>query len=250
VNWRWPHPVCPGSPNSNAWSARQRHATSRHKMRPTSLRALRALRRVAVCADQPEPYPTAPGGSVYTIDTGSVFVIGPICLQIQSQLGVGPTRKCRFKPEIRPLFSQLTNPFQQQPPGPQVLGLRCKWRQPSSDQVRVQELPALYEIGQELRSERRLSRPIGTGNHVDRRWFGPRLAQLTLLSSFGPSVSFAASPEASIGEHRRVSARVHARPVPAPFRRTGPPSHRMPDQPRGAIGESTAIAGQGPPRGA
>jgi hypothetical protein len=68
----------PRSPSSNAWPARPRHATSRHKMSPTSLRALRRVPSgVAVCADQPEPYPTAPGGSVFTIDTGSVFVIGP-----------------------------------------------------------------------------------------------------------------------------------------------------------------------------
>ena len=77
----------PRSPSSNAWPARPRHATSRHKMRPTSLRALRRVPSgVAVCADRPEPYPTAPGGSVFTIDTGSVFVIGPKAHEIPEDL--------------------------------------------------------------------------------------------------------------------------------------------------------------------
>jgi hypothetical protein len=32
---------------------------------------------MSVCADHLEPHPTAPGGSIFTINTGFVDVIGP-----------------------------------------------------------------------------------------------------------------------------------------------------------------------------
>jgi hypothetical protein len=66
-----------GSPSSNAWPARPRHAASRHSMDPNSLHALaRVPSGVAACANLLEPHLTALRGSAFTIKSGSVFQIG------------------------------------------------------------------------------------------------------------------------------------------------------------------------------
>ena len=109
-------------------------------------------------------------------------------LHVRQQLDVRPARERCFKPEVRPFPSELTNPFQQQPSGSQVLCFRGEWRQPRGDQVRIQEHLALHEVRQEFRSKRRFTRPIGTGDHVNRWRPALLLPQFSLLSSFGSSV--------------------------------------------------------------
>lgn len=69
----------PGSRSRNAWPVRPRLATSRHRLSPTSLRALdRVPSGVAACADRPGPHSSTHCGSVFTIKSGSHFQIGPI----------------------------------------------------------------------------------------------------------------------------------------------------------------------------
>jgi hypothetical protein len=78
VNWRWSRRQRPG--HGTGTPGRPVRATLRHAITsgPTTLRALDGVPSgVSVCADHLEPHPTAPGGSIFTINTGSVYVIGP-----------------------------------------------------------------------------------------------------------------------------------------------------------------------------
>jgi hypothetical protein len=75
VNWRWPHPVCPGSPNSNAWSARQPAAASRHRP-PRAPHGVPS--QIDVRAHLAAHGSVDLGGAALAIETGSDFAIGPI----------------------------------------------------------------------------------------------------------------------------------------------------------------------------
>jgi hypothetical protein len=78
VNWRWPHPVCPGSPNSNAWSARQRAAASHHGLPPTLPRAPHGVPgQIDVRAHLAAHGSVVLGGAALAIETGAGFAIGP-----------------------------------------------------------------------------------------------------------------------------------------------------------------------------
>jgi hypothetical protein len=77
-NWRWPRRSCSAQEaRTPGWSVRavRRHATSWVQPHSALFRACRAAWH-----DAPihlEPHPIAPGGSIFTIKTDSVFVIGP-----------------------------------------------------------------------------------------------------------------------------------------------------------------------------
>ena len=92
----------PRSPSSNTWPARSRHATSRHRLSPTSLRALNHVPSgVAACADRLEPRPTVPGGSVFTIESGS-HLGSPADLMRTALLGVQAAGNFLENEECRP----------------------------------------------------------------------------------------------------------------------------------------------------
>ena len=115
-----------------------------------------------------------------------------ICLHIHQPLVVGATRKGRFKPEIRPPFGQLTNALGQQSPGSQVLGLARDRRQPSSDQVRIQELLHFTKSGRNC--EANVVFPDPWDRHdVDLDSLRRFLLNFAPASSFGLQVAFAAS---------------------------------------------------------
>jgi hypothetical protein len=66
-------------------TGRPARATLRHAITsgPTTLRALDGgPSGVPLCADHLEPHPTTPGGSIFTINTGSVYQIGPTWFKI------------------------------------------------------------------------------------------------------------------------------------------------------------------------
>ena len=77
MNWRWPHPVRPGSPNSIAWSARPRPAALRHRLPPTLPRAPHGVPdQVDVCARLAAHCSVDSGGAAFAIETGADFAIG------------------------------------------------------------------------------------------------------------------------------------------------------------------------------
>jgi hypothetical protein len=78
VNWRWSRPQRPA--HGVRTPGRPVRATLRHAITsgPTTLRALDGVPSgVPLCADHLEPHPITPGGSIFTINTGSVYQIGP-----------------------------------------------------------------------------------------------------------------------------------------------------------------------------
>ena len=71
----------PGSPSSNAWSARPRRNTPRHNVGLKLLRALYCMpSRVSVCAHLTGHGSIGSGGAALTLETGAELQIGPIAL--------------------------------------------------------------------------------------------------------------------------------------------------------------------------
>jgi len=107
VNWRWPYPVRPGSLNSNAWSARQRPAASRHRLPPTLPRAPHGVPgQIDVRARLATHGSVDSGGAALAIETGADFAIGPksgnLCRQVAALL--------------RLIAASLPLPLQAEPP--------------------------------------------------------------------------------------------------------------------------------------
>jgi hypothetical protein len=70
-------PTTPGSPNSNAWPARPRRATSRHILGPTGLSAFQSVPSGAKPrADLTEPHSIVAGSAAFLINNGAQFPIG------------------------------------------------------------------------------------------------------------------------------------------------------------------------------
>lgn len=92
----------PGSPSSNAWTARLRHARPRHIPRPNSLRALhRVPSSAGVCAYSQARQWAETGGSAFEIKTGSESQIA-----IRCRLGKLPAAPGRAAPVfLHPLFA-------------------------------------------------------------------------------------------------------------------------------------------------
>jgi len=68
----------PGSPSTNAWPARPRHARTRHISRQTSLRVLKSVPSSAVVrAYLRAPRQPSSSGSVFLLKTGFDFPLGP-----------------------------------------------------------------------------------------------------------------------------------------------------------------------------
>jgi hypothetical protein len=88
----------PGSPSSNAWTARLRHARPRHIPRPNSLRALhRVPSSAGVCAYSQARQWAETGGSAFEIKTGSESQIA--IMRIRFPISRGKNR--RESPETR-----------------------------------------------------------------------------------------------------------------------------------------------------
>jgi len=87
-----------------------------------------------------------------------------------------------LKPEGFSCSGQFLDPSQKQSSSSDILGLRCKRRQPRGNQVCIQELTAVHEVRQKFNGKGGFSRAVRPGNHVNRRIF--RLTLLCLWSVF------------------------------------------------------------------